>query len=161
MAEEYVTKTEMKAEVSSAISEMRKEMAEGFSKIEKQLDSIIHSIEVNQHTDLERYDARYLLREDDVADSIERLNNPRVRAAIHPIISEYMDSADGIAKFNCCCDRYFSMKRDSTSKWISFIKTIGAIALAAAMLYGGNSVFQSNVSTQQKLIDSIERLQGD
>ena len=161
MAEEYVTKTEMKAEVSSAISEMRKEMAEGFSKIEKQLDSIIHSIEVNQHTDQERYDARYLLREDDIADSIERLNNPRVRGAIHPIISEYMDSADGIAKFNCCCDRYFSMKRDSTSKWISFIKTIVAIAIAAAMLYGGNSVYQSNVSTQQKLIDSIERLQGD
>jgi len=161
MAEEYVTKTEMKAEVSSAISEMRKEMAEGFSKIEKQLDSIIHSIEVNQHTDQERYDARYLLREDDIADSIERLNNPRVRSAIHPIISEYMDSADGIAKFNCCCDRYFSMKRDSTSKWISFIKTIVAIAIAAAMLYGGNSVYQSNVSTQQKLIDSIERLQGD
>ena len=50
----------------------------------------------------------------------------------------------------------FSMKRDSTSKWISFIKTIGAIAIAAAMLYGGNSVYQSNVSTQQKLIDSIE-----
>ena len=161
MAEEYVTKTEMKAEVSSAISAMRKEMAEGFSKIEKQLDSIIHSIEVNQHTDLERYDARYLLREDDVADSMDRLNNPRVRGAIHPIISEYMDSADGMAKFNCCCDRYFSMKRDSTSKWISFIKTIVAIAIAAAMLYGGNSVYQSNVSTQQKLIDSIERIQGD
>ena len=161
MAEEYVTKTEMKAEVSSAISEMRKEMAEGFGKIEKQLDSIIHSIEVNQHTDQERYDARYLLREDDVADSMDRLNNPRVRGAIHPIISEYMDSADGMAKFNCCCDRYFSMKRDSTSKWISFIKTIGAIAIAAAMLYGGSSVYQSNVSTQQKLIDSIDRIQGD
>jgi hypothetical protein len=161
MAEEYVTKAEMKAEVSSAISEMRKEMAEGFSKIEKQLDSIIHSIEVNQHTDLERYDARYLLREDDVPDSIERLNNPRVRGTIHPIISEYMDSADGMAKFNCCCDRYFSMKRDSTSKWISFVKTVGAIALAVAMLYGGNSVYQSNISTQQKLIESIDRIHGD
>ena len=34
MAEDHVTKTEMKAEVSSAISEMRKEMAEGFGKIE-------------------------------------------------------------------------------------------------------------------------------
>ena len=161
MAEEYVTKTEMKAEVSSAISEMRKEMAEGFGKIEKQLDSIIHSIEVNQHTDLERYDARYLLREDDVPDSIERLNNPRVRGMIYPIISEYLNTVDGISKFNCCCDRYFSMRRDSTSKWVAFIKTVGAIAIAAAMLYGGNSVYQSNVSTQQKLIESIERIQGD
>lgn len=34
-------------------------------------------------------------------------------------------------------------------------------ALAAAMLYGGNSVYQSNISTQQKLIDSIDRMQGD
>lgn len=161
MAEEYVTKTEMKAEVSSAISEMRKEMAEGFGKIEKQLDSIIHSIEVNQHTDQEKYDARYLLREDNIQDAIERMSSPRIKCSLYPIINEYFDTPDGMNKFNYCCDRYFSMKRDSTSKWISFIKTIGAIAIAVAILYGGNSVYQSNVSTQQKLIDSIERLQGD
>ena len=160
MAEEYVTKTEMKAEVSSAISEMRKEMAEGFGKIEKQLDSIIHSIEVNQHTDQERYDARYLLREDDVSDSIERLANQRVRQAAHSIVGEYLDTRDGTVKINCMIDRYFAMKRDATSKWMSFLKAILVVIVAAVTLYGGNAVHQSNVETQQQLIETIQSLQG-
>lgn len=150
MAEEFVTRTEL--------MKLEKQMTDGFGSVEKRLDKILHSMEVNQHTDLERYDARYLIKSEDVPNSIERLANPRVRQAAHSIVGEYLDTPDGTVKINCMIDRYFVMKRDATSKWIQFLKLIIGLVVALTVGYGGMTIYKDNLATQQEIVKTIQQM---
>lgn len=152
MAEEYVTKSEL--------AKLEKQMTDGFSSIEKQLDKIMHNMEVDKHTDLERYDSRYLLKQEDISNTVDRLSNPKVRIAAYSIVCEYLNTPEGVLKIDCMIDSYFSRKRDSTTKWVAFLKGLFIVIIAAATLWGGSSVHKSTMETQERLIETMQSLQG-
>ena len=154
MPDEYVTKLEM----TNALSELRSEMKSGFSDVNTKLNQIINAMELKGHTDRETYDERYILREESMAEAIARVGTPLFRQACYPIVTEYNNSEDGKRQLGCIIDAHFAEKRDSATKWINFIKLVGGIALAAMLMYGGQSVINSNNKTQQAVIEAIENL---
>jgi len=154
MPDEYVTKLEM----TNALSELRSEMKSGFSDVNTKLNQIINAMELKGHTDRETYDERYILREESMAEAIARVGTPLFRQACHPIANEYLESEEGKMRIGCMIDRHLENKRDSATKWINFVKLISGIALATAMLWGGNTVVKSNVTTQRAVIDALKTI---
>ena len=154
MAEEYVTKVEF----TEAINDLEKKMTDGFSKLKEQLEQIQHSINLNQHTDMEKYDQRYCLQSRSTQDAISRVGTPEFRKACHPIVAEWTDTPDGRIKLGCVIDQHLANKRDNATKWINFVKLIGGILIALLLAYGGTSIVKSNQQTQQVLIKAVEHL---
>jgi hypothetical protein len=154
MADEYVTRSEL----NSAIIGLEQRMDKGFADLAKQISDLGHQLKNNQHEDREKNDERYLLREETMAEALERLSNQRFRQACYPIITEWIDSTDGKIKIGCVIDRHFAEKRDSATKWIGFAKLIGGILIALSLAYGGTSIVKSNQRTQQALVKAIEHL---
>lgn len=161
MVEEFVTKEELaKLEhgTKEEIAKLEKNMSAGFVKIEKQLDMIMHNMAMEKHTDLEKYDSRYMLRSEDISNSVDRLSNPRVRKMIYTVVSEYLDTPDGALKMRCVIDRYFVEKRDNTSKWISFIKLVAIMVISLLVGYSGMTIYKDNMATQQEIVKTIQQM---
>ena len=152
--DEHVTKSEL----TSSIAELERKMEKGFSSLEKQISEIHTLIKVQTHTDLEKYDRRYLLREEAMQDAMNRLNSCEFRKACYPIVSEYLDSEDGKIKIGSVIDRHLESKRDNVSRWVHFVRLILGIIIAGGFLYGGGSLIKSNTEAQHQLKQSIEQL---
>jgi phosphate/sulfate permease len=153
MADDYVTR----AELNSAIIGLEQRMDKGFADLAKQISDLGHQLENSQHENREKNDDRYLLREESMGEAIERLANPRFRQACYPIVAEYLDTPDGRIKTSCIIDRHFAEKRDSTSKWINFIKMIGGILLAIGLIGGGHNIIKTNQQTQKAVIELLQK----
>lgn len=154
MPDEYVTKLEM----TNALGELRSEMKSGFSDVNTKLNQIINAMELKGHTDRETYDERYILREESMAEAIARVGTPLFRQACYPIVTEYNNSEDGKRQLGCIIDAHFAEKRDSATKWINFIKLVGGIIIAALLMYGGQTIVQTNLKTQQTVIEALHGL---
>lgn len=153
MADDYVTR----AELNSAIIGLEQRMDKGFADLAKQISDLGHQLENSQHENREKNDDRYLLRDEAISDTIGRLSDPRVRQACHPIFTEWLDSGDGRLKMGCVIDRHISEKRDSTAKWINFIKMIGGILLALGLISGGHNIIKTNQQTQKAVIELLQK----
>lgn len=156
MPDEYVTKLEM----TNALGELRSEMKSGFSDVNTKLNQIINAMELKGHTDRETYDERYILREESMAEAIARVGTPLFRQSCYPIVTEYLNTEDGKRQLGCIIDAHFAEKRDSATKWINFIKLVGGIIIAALLMYGGQTIVQTNLKTQQTVIEALHGL-GD
>ena len=154
MPDEYVTKLEM----TNALAELRSEMKSGFSVMDMKLNQIINAMELKGHTDRETYDERYILREETMAGAVARVGTPQFRQACYPIVTEYLNTEDGKRQLGCIIDSHFAEKRDSATKWINFIKLVGGILLGAMMLWGAQTIVQTNLKTQQTVIEALHGL---
>lgn len=149
--DEFVTKIEL----NTAITELEKKMASGFNGITKQLTDMQNSMELNKHTDLERFNEIFLRKSDAMQEAINRANNPRFMQICYPIVSGYLDTNDGKLKLGCAIDEHFANKRDNASKWINFLKLIAGAILTLSLAYGGTTIVKSNNQTQKALINAI------
>ena len=154
MPDDFVTRAELEA----AIAKLEQKMGDGFADLKAQIADLAHKIENNQHKDKEQYDDRYLMREETLSEAIARLSLPVFRQACYPIVAEWLDTEDGKIKMGCIIDRHLNNKRDNATKWINFIKLVGGILLGAMMLWGGQTIVQTNIKTQQTVIEALRGL---
>ena len=95
-----------------------------------------------------------------MAEATARVGTPQFRQACYPIVTEYLNTEDGKRQLSCIIDSHFAEKRDSATKWINFIKLVGGIIIAALLMYGGQTIVQTNLKTQQTVIEALRGL-GD
>lgn len=153
MPDEFVTKSELNA----ALLGLERKMDKGFADLAAQIVALGHLLVENQHKDREFYDERYQMRQDAMGEAIERVGNPTFRRACYPIVSEWLDTPDGMLKLGCIIDKYFAEKRDNTVKWMGFFKAIVATIVLGSFLYGGNTVIKSNQVTQKAVIELLNK----
>jgi len=154
MPDEYVTKLEL----NEALTELERKMTTGFSEIDSKLNKILSSMEIAKLLDREANDKRYITKDEVFQEALSRLNAPAFRQACHPIANEYLESEEGKMRIGCMIDRHLENKRDNASKWINFIKLVGGIIIAALLMYGGQTVINTNLKTQQTVIEALHGL---
>lgn len=153
MPEEYVTKDQL----AIAIKDMEQKMENGFAEVGQQLTKILSQMDINKHTDREHNDERYVLKSEAMQDSIARINDSKFREACHPIVAGYLNTEEGKRHVGCIIDAHLSTQRDNVAKWITFAKGAVGLILALAAVYGGNTVVQTQKTTQKALINMIEQ----
>jgi len=155
--DEYVTKSEL----AVAIAEIRGDMEKGFGEIKGMLAQMSSQQELNKHEFREEYDKRYVRIDQNYDEALKRINRPEYRQACFVIASDYLTTEDARQKIGCIIDAHYAAKRDSATKWMNFIKTLVAGIILAGMLYGGNTVIQTQKSNQKALINLMETIKGE
>ena len=146
MAEEFVTKPELK----ELVMEIRAEMADLKSEMVKNTATMIelkHSIDMMKVTSQSESDARYLLKDDLFKDARCFLDDPVFKEKCESHIKKVID-------------KHLENTRDNWSKWIKFAETIIKVMVVIAALYGGTTLINTQKSNQRSIMQGIERI-GD
>jgi len=157
MADEFVTKTEL----ALAIGEIRGDMEKGFTEIKGILTQMSDQQKIAKHESREEFDQRYVLRVDEYDNSLKRINRPEYRQACFTIAHDYLATEEAHQKIGCIIDKHYAAKRDGATKWINFFKTLIAGIVLAGMLYGGNTVIETQKSNQKALINLMESIKAE
>ncbi|HNX37061.1 MAG TPA: hypothetical protein PL124_03110 [Candidatus Cloacimonadota bacterium] len=157
---EYVTR----AELVLSLEKLDRKMAEGFTDLTTAITELKHSIEESIRTAEKAYDARYLLKEESMADALQRMNDPVFQRACFGVAHAYLCSEDGKEKISSMIVKHMECQRDNMGKWINFVKIIGGIIVSGLMIYGGTSVYKTqlqNTAHIKTLIEHPQQKTGD
>ena len=153
---DYVTR----AELNLTIERIDRKMENGFNEVTAAITELRHSIDNTNHALIEKFDNRYLSKEDEIPDTVRRLNSPEVKRACFNVAQEYLNTEDGKEKIGSMITHHIECSRDNLNKWINFVKVLGGIIIGALMIYGGTSVYKTHLQNTAQIKTLTEQPQN-
>lgn len=142
----------------SEFNQFQEKIMNALEEVRKQLTEIAHNIQVNALQTQDIYDTRYVKKAELYTLASSLLDDPSFVGRCSVTTVSYLNSSDGVEKISNMIDRHMACKRDSTVKWLEFLKWIGAIAIIVSLYTGGNNIVKSNAKTQQHIIEQLENI---
>lgn len=137
--------------------DLERKMEEKLSDISLKLEQLTNAINNKNNEFLSIADARYRKQENMVNDAKEVLDRPDIRERCAEIVRQSLNQPETKVQLKSIYGEFLCDGRDSITKWINFVKLIAGAAVIGSLLYGGNSVLRSNLTTQRAVIELLNR----